>query len=329
MKKLLASVLVGGLALTVVGCSNTSNNSSSQGSKTGTSQTYSNTWKSGVPSQYKGYYGRDTDAFGEKTFEPVKFLDNEMTYGLGDAMLLKHVEYKQIAEDTFIIHGSNNQYDTNNSDIYLKLVFKKTDGKTSLGMASDKTGGSAISSFSKTKKLSTKGMTWYNSYSKADFERLSGQSTSSDDQSSSSSDSETSSKSSSNSSDGTKSISDSDYSGKIFWQKDSPLYIVFGDPGNNGMDNASTFSMYNVHDDGAAYQTAWIKNAEVVTDGDTVTFRSSDGNNDGAVDQDQTFQRLSSTQLKRRETGEVYTLYSGSPKSLGERINNELGLPRY
>lgn len=323
MKKILISALIGGLALSVVGCSNASaKNVLDTSDSNPTESQFSKTWQSGVPKQFKGYYGRNTEAYGEKTFEPLTFQNDEMSYGLGDKMILKPVEYKQVGNDIFIIHGQSSQYDTNNSDYYVKVLFNKKNNKMRLGMVTSEDNSNAISSFEKTRELSTSNVTWYSQYSKAEFDKLAGNTTTS------SSDTSTQSKSLNKSSttDGVLPMANSEYSGKIFWSKGSPLYIVFGSTGDDG-NSESNFSSYNVHDNGSAYQSSYINNAEVVTKGNKITVRDVDGSGSkGSLNQDQSFIKLSSSQLQRTDTKEIYTLYDGSVDDLTNQIISDLGL---
>jgi hypothetical protein len=205
------------LGITLSGCSELSINPSSSSNSKGNNptiskttnrngsssgkQNYSDNWQSGVPSQYKGYYYKRTEAFGEKNvYEPTRFLSKQISTGLGDTAIWDNPEYKQLDKNTFIIHGIDNHYSSEHPDNYVKFVFKEKNGTTYLGIVpgTDPTSESdvaSIESYQKTRDLKVKNVDWYKKTTKADYQKQTGNSDSDSNDTDSTSSSKTQSSS--------------------------------------------------------------------------------------------------------------------------------------
>ncbi|MQS53021.1 hypothetical protein [Companilactobacillus mishanensis] len=171
------------LGLILAGCSSSStpsvpekNNISSQQSSSNDNgkATYPNKWTDGVPAKYKGYYGRMTNAYGEKTLAPMYFLNKSVSFGVGDATVLDSVQYKQVSDTDYVLKGIDNHYDSSRPTFYVKISTKVKNGVTYIGtyvmsdqaQAQGKSDNSA-SSFAKTKALKDDGtytIDWYKHY---------------------------------------------------------------------------------------------------------------------------------------------------------------------
>ncbi len=326
-RKLLLTISIIFLGIISIACTNQTENKKT--SETNEAQTYTKKWQKGVPSKYNGYYGTRTSAMGDDNlFSPVTFTSKQVTYGLGDTMIFDDVEYRQLDKNTYVIHGTDNHYDSEHPDVYLKVAFKTSKGKMYLGIISDKSNSTnpAIDSLSKTIKLDTKNVTWYQRYSKSQFDKLTNGGSGNESDSTNDSDSQSSSNNNSGSEDGTP-IEDSSYNGKLYRMPGPPLFLSF----NAEMDNDGDplFSAYNVHDNGSPYQSAFISNPTITTKGnkiiispespDATSFPDADSNGDVVLE------KISDTKIKRGN--DVYVLFNGNFQQLNDTINNELGLP--
>ncbi|MFD1470863.1 hypothetical protein [Companilactobacillus mishanensis] len=171
------------LGLILAGCSSSSTPSVPEKSNTTSQQsssndngkaTYPNKWTDGVPAKYKGYYGRMTNAYGEKTLAPMYFLDKSVSFGVGDATVLDSVQYKQVSDTDYVLKGIDNHYDSSRPTFYVKISTKVKNGVSYIGtyIMSDQAqaqgmSDNSASSFDKTKVLKDDGtytIDWYKHY---------------------------------------------------------------------------------------------------------------------------------------------------------------------
>ena len=183
----LIPLLLFGITLVACSKSSSSNSNNSTSSQTISSNTFSKNWSDGVPSNHEGYYGKDESG----SFSGVTFKKDEVSFGSSNSVDLKHPEYRRLDDTTYLIHGA-----ADGQDRYIKIQFKTTKGSDYLGIVSASTQLDAYS-YKKALKMSTKNTTWYKQYTKDEFDKLNGGTSTNSNSSSSSSSQSASSDSSS------------------------------------------------------------------------------------------------------------------------------------
>lgn len=82
------------------------------------------TWKPGVPTKILGTYNRKVSSMGQRVVEPASVTKNKFEYGLGDKRVFKHLSYKKIKNNVWIIRGKEVSLD-NKPTAYQKIMLKK------------------------------------------------------------------------------------------------------------------------------------------------------------------------------------------------------------
>jgi hypothetical protein len=272
----------------------------------------SSSFQKGVPAAYEGNYGRYS-SYGDQNdiFEPLKFQNKQVSWGLGDTNILDSVQYKQLNQNTYMLRGKDNHYG-NKGWQYWKISFKVKDGKTYLGVNSNDS--DVASSYKEVKDQKSKHVTWYKAYSDSEFNKLSkGNSSSSNSKNSSSSSS---------------SLSASYFEGKVFQDDQSSTEYISFEAGDDA--DYDMVSWYNVRMSAEAAQGSYIKSPTFSVKNNQLIITGDDDDQDSNFAPEgnkMVFDIISSTQLKDTNSGHTMTLFNGSPSQLAAKIIKEKGYP--
>ncbi len=305
----LAAFLAIILLLSVTACSSIKN---SLGLDDNDKTTYSKKFQKGVPSMYKGYYGR-FESYGGQThqFNGLKFQDSQMAMGLGDRNILDEVQYKQLNKNTFIIRGKDNHYG-NQGWQYEKIGFKVKHNKTYIGVYGNDKSNVDPASLEQVKKQSTSHIDWYKNYTQVKYKELM---------------KENGDKSSKKSSDTSSASVDANYfDGKIFRSDNTKTEFLSFNADDQGGTQDEYFVLYNVSANGDPSQVAMMQDPTYTVKGNKLTVTGTGMPNREFNDANKkVYTIISATEIKDADKGYTYTLFDDTFQDCIDQIAAEQG----